>query len=71
MSPDMRVRLCHRSAIKERPLLFIGPKVSEAGGINVYDSSIALYFMFLRSAAISAAVPAIAAVAGKYESQRL
>src|SRR6218665_1615032 len=67
----MRVRLCPRSDMKEMPLLLIGPKVSKASGMIVYESSSALYFMFLRSAAISAAAPAVAAVAGKYEAARV
>src|SRR6218665_3085115 len=67
----MRVRLRPRSDIKEIPLLLIGPKVSKASGMKVYESSSALYFIFLRSAAISAAAPAVAAVAGKYEAARV
>src|SRR6218665_4025151 len=63
----MRVRLCPRSDMKEIPLLLIGPKVSKASGRKVYGSSRALYFVFLRSAAI----PAAAAVAGKYEAARV
>src|SRR6218665_2376915 len=70
----MRVRVCPRSDMKEMPLLLIGPKVSKASGMKVYEStqsSSALYLVFLRSAAISTAAPAVAAVAGKYEAARV
>src|SRR6218665_3468533 len=45
VSPVMRVRLRPRSDIKEMPLLLIGPKVSKASGMKVYESIIIITFI--------------------------
>lgn len=75
MSPDMRVRLCPRSDIMMRPQLFIEITSSNARGIkdSVFDSSIALYLMFFRSAAIPAAALGVPAVArrSRYEAAKV
>src|SRR6218665_1700331 len=73
VSPDIRVRLCPRSHIKVRPLLYTGPNVSMARGnkMCVIRAVHALYLILSRSAAIFAAVPAVSAVAGKYEEARV
>lgn len=62
MSLDTRVRLCPRSVIKVRLLLFIVHKVLKARRIEVYDSSSALYLMFFPSVASSVAASPVVAV---------
>src|SRR5688572_1606880 len=70
-SPDTKAKSLPMSVIRDMQAAPMGPSVSKARGTNSYFSSRAVYLAVFLKAAISAAAPALMAVAETYDAAKV